>query len=74
VDIKALWKNRVLRRFVLWPAVVVAVYAIAGFFILPPVARSVLVRQLTEKLHRPVAYGRSDSTRSIFRPAWRDFP
>jgi hypothetical protein len=57
VNIKALWENRVLRRFVLWPAIVLAVYAvyaISGFFILPPVARSVLVRQLTEKLHRPV--------------------
>lgn len=55
MNIKALWENRVLRRFVLWPAIVLAVYAIAGFFILPPVARSVLVKQLTEKLHRPVA-------------------
>ncbi|MGB7971671.1 MAG: DUF748 domain-containing protein, partial [Candidatus Deferrimicrobiaceae bacterium] len=55
MDLKALWKYPVLRRFVLWPAIVLAVYAIVGFFILPPVARSVLVKQLTEKLHRPVA-------------------
>lgn len=55
MNLKALWKNPVLRRFVLWPAIVLAVYAIVGFFILPPVARSVLVKQLSEKLHRPVA-------------------
>ncbi|MDH3237455.1 MAG: DUF748 domain-containing protein [Deltaproteobacteria bacterium] len=54
MDLKELAKNPVLRRFVLWPAVVLAVYAILGFFLLPLIARSVLVKQLSEKLHRPV--------------------
>lgn len=55
MDLKALGKKPVLRRFVLWPAACLAVYAIVGFLILPPIARSVLVKQLSEMLHRPVA-------------------
>jgi hypothetical protein len=54
VDLKALAKKPVIRRFVLWPAVALALYAIIGFLILPLIARSVLVKQLSEKLHRPV--------------------
>ncbi len=54
MDVKALVNKPVIRRFVLWPAVAVAVYAIVGFFLLPLIARSVLVKQLAETLHRPV--------------------
>ncbi|HEU5361276.1 MAG TPA: DUF748 domain-containing protein, partial [Candidatus Deferrimicrobiaceae bacterium] len=55
MDLKALAKKTFLRRFVLWPAVALAVYAIVGFFVLPPVVKSVLVKRLSEKLNRPVA-------------------
>ncbi|MGZ8431687.1 MAG: DUF748 domain-containing protein [Candidatus Deferrimicrobiaceae bacterium] len=55
MDLKALAGKPFLRRFVLWPAVALAVYAIVGFLILPPIVKSVLVKRLSEKFHRPVA-------------------
>jgi outer membrane protein OmpA-like peptidoglycan-associated protein len=55
VDLKALAGKSFLRRFVLWSAVALVVYAIIGFLILPPIAKSVLVKRLSEKFHRPVA-------------------
>jgi hypothetical protein len=55
VDLKALAGKPFLRRFVLWSAVALAFYAIVGFLILPPIVKSVLVKRLSEKFHRPVA-------------------
>ena len=55
MDLKALAGKPFLRRFVLWPAVALAVYAIVGFLVLPPIVKSVLAKRLSEKLHRPVA-------------------
>lgn len=55
LDLKTLAATPFLRRFVLWPAVALTVYTISGFLILPPIVRSILVRRLSESLHRPVA-------------------
>jgi uncharacterized protein involved in outer membrane biogenesis len=55
VDLQALAGKPFLRRFILWSALVVAVYAIVGFLVLPPIAKSLLVKRLSETLHRPVA-------------------
>jgi hypothetical protein len=55
VDLRALAGKPFLKRYVLWPAVALAVFAVIGFLILPPIVKSVLVKQLSGKLHRPVA-------------------
>jgi len=54
VDLKALAGKPFLKRYVLWVAVALASFAVIGFLILPPIVKSVLVKQLSEKLHRPV--------------------
>ena len=54
VDLKALAGKPFLKRYVLWFAVALAAFAVIGFLILPPIVKSVLVKQLSEKLHRPV--------------------
>jgi len=55
LDLQAKAKQIVRRRYVLWPAIALAAYTLIGFFVLPPIVRSVLVRKLSEILHRPVA-------------------
>jgi hypothetical protein len=55
VDLRALAGKPFLKRYVLWPAVALAAFAVIGFLILPPIVKSVLVKQLSGKLHRPVA-------------------
>jgi len=55
VNLKALAGKPFLKRLILWPAVALAAFAVIGFLILPPIAKSVLIKQLSEKLHRPVA-------------------
>jgi hypothetical protein len=55
VDLKILAGKSFLRRFLLWSAVALVVYAIIGFLILPPILKPVLVKRLSEALHRPVA-------------------
>jgi len=35
--------------------VLLAVFTITGFFILPPIIKAVLVNKLSEQLHRPVS-------------------
>jgi hypothetical protein len=55
VDLKALAGKPFLKRYVLWIAIALAVFTVVGFLVLPPIAKSVLVKQLSEKLHRPVA-------------------
>jgi uncharacterized protein involved in outer membrane biogenesis len=41
-----------LKKFLLWALAGVALYAILGFLVLPPLVKSALVKQLTERLHR----------------------
>jgi len=55
VDLRALARKPFLKRYVLWPAVALAAFAVIGFLILPPIVKSVLVKQLSGKFHRPVA-------------------
>ncbi len=55
MDLRALAGNPILKRYVLWPAAALAAFAVIGFLILPPIVKSVLVKQLSEKLHRPVS-------------------
>lgn len=55
VNLKSLAGKPFLKRLILWPAVALAAFAAVGFLILPPIVKSVLVKQLSEKLHRPVA-------------------
>jgi len=43
------------RKVVLWVCGLVALYAIAGFLILPPIIRHVAVKQLSQQLDRPVS-------------------
>jgi hypothetical protein len=54
VDLKALARKPFLKRYVLWFAAALAAFAVIGFLVLPPVVKSVLVKQLSQKLHRPV--------------------
>ncbi len=42
------------RRILLWTVVCLAVFALLGFFAVPPILRSVLTKQLTAALHRDV--------------------
>ena len=46
------------RNLVLWLAALLAAAAVAGFFILPPIIRSVAVKQLSQLLGREVAIRR----------------
>ena len=55
MDLKALAGKPFLKRYVLWFAIALAVFTVVGFLILPPIVKSVLVKQLSEKLHRPAA-------------------
>ncbi|HEY7586919.1 MAG TPA: DUF748 domain-containing protein [Candidatus Deferrimicrobiaceae bacterium] len=54
MDLKALAGKPFLKRYVLWFTFALAAFAVIGFLILPPVVKSVLAKQLSEKLHRPV--------------------
>ena len=40
---------------VLWVAGAVGIFALIGFVILPPIIKSLLTNQLSERLHRPVS-------------------
>ncbi len=55
MDLKEIAARPKLRRYALWAAVALAVFSIVGFFVLPPIVKSVLVKRLSESLHRPVA-------------------
>lgn len=46
---------RRLKKCFIWAAVVLFIFTLAGFFILPPVAKSVLINKLSSSLRRPVA-------------------
>lgn len=47
-----------VKRVIYGLVIALVCFAIAGFFILPPVLKSVLVKNLSEKLHRTVAIGK----------------
>ena len=43
------------RRILIWTVACLAVFALAGFFVVPPILKSVLTKQLTAALHRDVS-------------------
>ena len=49
------YRTRRLLRYFVWLVILVAVFALLGFFVLPPVAKSVAISQASKALHRPVA-------------------
>lgn len=44
-----------LKRAAIWAFTLLVVFAVTGFFILPPIVKSVLIKKLSEQLHREVA-------------------
>lgn len=44
-----------LKIFLIWLAVILAVIGVTGFFIAPPIAKSVMVEKLSQALQRPVS-------------------
>ena len=44
-----------LVKITLWIAGFFAVFTLVGFFVLPPVLKSILVKKLSENIHRPVS-------------------
>lgn len=44
-----------LKKIIISLAVLAAIIGVAGFFIAPPIVKSVLVKKLSEALHRPVS-------------------
>ncbi len=44
-----------LRKFLIWITGFFVLFTIIGFFVLPPVVKSVLIKKLSENLHREVA-------------------
>jgi uncharacterized protein involved in outer membrane biogenesis len=43
------------RKILIWTAACLAIFAIVGFFVIPPILKSVLTKQLTAALHRDVS-------------------
>lgn len=43
------------RKILIWTAAVLAIFALVGFFVIPPILKSVLTKQLTAALHRDVS-------------------
>jgi uncharacterized protein involved in outer membrane biogenesis/outer membrane protein OmpA-like peptidoglycan-associated protein len=50
--IRAPRKRHPVRKILLWSAALVLLYAIVGFFVVPPILKSILTRQLSEQFHR----------------------
>ena len=48
-------RGSLLKKLGLWALAILALYAIVGFLVLPPILKSVLTRQLSERLHRQAA-------------------
>ena len=46
---------RRLKKVLIWLAVILAVIGVTGFFIAPPIAKSVIVKNLSKALQRPVS-------------------
>lgn len=44
-----------LKKVLIWMAVILAVIGVKGFFIAPPIAKSVMVEKLSQTLQRPVS-------------------
>jgi len=42
------------KKILIWTAAVFAVFTIGGFFVLPPIAKSILTDKLSQAIHRPV--------------------
>ncbi|HUJ80057.1 MAG TPA: DUF748 domain-containing protein [Nitrospiria bacterium] len=54
MNLPALARHPITRRLLIRSAAGLAAYAVIGFLILPPIVRSLLVSQLSQKLHRTV--------------------
>ncbi|MBI5343309.1 MAG: DUF748 domain-containing protein [Deltaproteobacteria bacterium] len=52
MDLNALKGKTFLRKYLPWFAAALGLIAVAGFLAVPPILKSVLVRQLSDKLHR----------------------
>ena len=53
--LKLLGSRPAVKKTLVWALIFVTVYSIAGFFLVPPILKSVLVKKLSEGLHRQVA-------------------
>ena len=53
--LQGLYRTRRAFRYALYVLAAVTVFAVAGFFILPPVVKSLVIEQASKALHRPVA-------------------
>ncbi len=49
---------KLVKKIVLWAAGFFLLFSIAGFFVAPPVLKSVLLKKLSESLHREVSVGK----------------
>ena len=47
-----------LKRVILWFLIVLALFSVCGFFIAPPVMKSLLIKKLSAALERPVTIGK----------------
>jgi uncharacterized protein involved in outer membrane biogenesis len=47
-------KIKYLKKIAIWSSIILAIYTICGFFILPPILKSVSVKKLKENLNRDV--------------------
>jgi uncharacterized protein involved in outer membrane biogenesis len=43
------------KKILIWLAVIFVVFSLVGFFVIPPIAKSVLIDKASQALHRPVA-------------------
>ena len=53
--LQALYRTRRIFRYALYFLLAISVFAVVGFFLLPPVVKSLAIEQVSKALHRPVA-------------------
>jgi len=58
MKLSQLGQSRILKKILGWVFIFLAIYAIAGFFILPGIIKSVMIRQLSKGLNREVRIGK----------------
>ena len=58
LDFKALTGKPLLRKILPWLGAGLVLIAVVGFLVIPPILKSVLVKQLSDKLHREVSIGK----------------
>ena len=57
MNISKILKKSVLKKIVIGLLIFFAVFTIVGFFVLPPILKSVLTQKLSENLHRETTIG-----------------